>query len=357
MNAHHLIAPLIQAFFQDFLVAQRGLSSHTIAAYRDCIKLFLNFAAGRLAKPVDKLTVEDFQDKLVVAFLDNLETSRGNSTRTRNARLAALHALFRYIAGQQPEAMARCQQICALPTKRTTHNTIEYLEDHEMRAVLNSVAQSSRNALRDYALWLFLYNTGARAQEVVDLRIDKLRFETPCQVKLLGKGRKERACPLWPETVQALQNYLEHREPPATACPSVVLNANGKPITRFGIRYIVRQYAAKAGEACASIKAKKVSPHTVRHTTAMHLLQSGNDITVVKDWLGHADLNTTHEYVEIDMKMRRKALETCQPLKAKMPPKSQAKWLKPGILEWLEDLSKGAGIMWSGGAAPAAARA
>jgi len=357
MNANHLIAPLIQAFFHDFLVAQRGLSPHTIAAYRDSIKLFLNFAAGRLQKPVDKLTVEDFQDKLVVAFLDNLETSRANSTRTRNARLAALHALFRYIAGQQPQAMGSCQQICALPAKRTTHNTIEYLEDNEIRAVLGSVDQSSRNALRDYALLLFLYNTGARAQEVVDLRIDKLRFEMPYQVKLLGKGRKERACPLWPETVQALRNYLEHREPSATECPSVFLNANGKPITRFGIRYIVRQHAAKAAEACASIKAKKVSPHTVRHTTAMHLLQSGNDIHVVKDWLGHADLNTTHAYVEIDMKMKRRALESCQPPKAKTPLKGQAKWLKPGILEWLEDLSKGAGIMWSGRAAPAAARA
>ena len=357
MNANHLIAPLIQAFFQHFLVAQRGLSPHTIAAYRDSIKLFLNFAAGRLQKPVDKLTVEDFHDKLVVAFLDNLETSRGNSTRTRNARLAALHALFRYIAGQQPEAMARCQQICALPAKRTTHNTIEYLEDNEIRAVLGSVDQSSRNALRDYALLLFLYNTGARAQEVVDLRIDKLRFEAPYQVKLLGKGRKERACPLWPETVQALQNYLEHREPSTTEYPSVFLNANGKPITRFGIRTIVRKYAAKAGEACASIKAKKVSPHTVRHTTAMHLLQSGNDLNVIKDWMGHADLNTTHAYVEIDMKMKRKALETCQPPKAKTPPKSLGKWLKPGILEWLEDLSKGAGIMWSGSAVPAAPRA
>ena len=357
MNANHLIAPLIQAFFQDFLVAQRGLSPHTIAAYRDSIKLFLNFAAGRLQKPVDKLTVEDFHDKLVVAFLDNLETSRGNSTRTRNARLAALHALFRYIAGQQPEAMARCQQICALPAKRTTHNTIEYLEDNEIRAVLGSVDQSSRNALRDYALLLFLYNTGARAQEVVDLRIDKLRFEAPCQVKLLGKGRKERACPLWPDTIQALQNYLQHREPSATESPSVFFNANGKPITRFGIRHIVRKYAAKAGQACASIKAKKVSPHTVRHTTAMHLLQSGNDLNVIKDWMGHADLNTTHAYVEIDMKMKRKALETCQPPKAKTPPKSLGKWLKPGILEWLEDLSKGAGIMWSGRAAPVAARA
>ena len=356
MNTNYLIAPLIQAFFQDFLVAQRGLSPHTIAAYRDSIKLFLNFAAARLHKPVDKLTVEDFHDKLVVAFLDDLQTSRANSTRTRNARLAALHVLFRYIAGQRPEAMARCQQICALPVKRTTHNTIEYLEDHEIRAVLNSVDQSSRNALRDYALLLFLYNTGARAQEVVDLRIDKLRFETPCQVKLLGKGRKERACPLWPETVQALQNYLEHREPSATECPSVFLNANGNPITRFGIRYIVCQYAAKAGEACASIKAKKVSPHTLRHTTAMHLLQSGNDISIVKDWLGHADLNTTHGYVEIDMKMKRKALEACQPPRVETPPNSRSKWLKPGILEWLENLSKGAGIMWSGSVPPAATR-
>ncbi|MBI4484010.1 MAG: site-specific integrase, partial [Acidobacteria bacterium] len=225
MNTNHLIAPLIQAFFLDFLVAQRGLSPNTIGAYRDCIKLFLNFAAGRREKPVDQLTVEDFQDKLVVAFLDDLETSRGNSTRTRNARLAALHALFRYIAGQQPEAMGRCQQLCAVPVKRTSHKTIEYLEDNEIRAVLNSVDPISRNALRDYGLLLFLYITGARAQEVVDLKIDKLRFEAPCQVKLLGKGRKERACPLWPETVQALHNYIEHREPSTTECPSVFLNA------------------------------------------------------------------------------------------------------------------------------------
>jgi site-specific recombinase XerD len=345
MNTNHLIAPLVQAFFQNFLVAQRGLSPNTIVAYRDCIKLFLNFAAGRLEKPVDKLTVEDFQEKLVVVFLDDLETSRGNSTRTRNARLAAIHALFRYIAGQQPEVIACCQQICAVPMKRTSHKTIEYLEDNEIRAVLNSVDPCSRNALRDDGLLLFLYNTGARAQEVVDLKINKLRFETPCQVKLLGKGRKERACPLWPETVQALQSYIEHREPSAKECPPVFLNAKGKPITRFGIRYIVRKYAAKAAEVCASIKAKRVSPHTVRHTTGMHLLQSGNDITVIKDWLGHADLNTTHGYVEIDMKMKLKVLETCQPPKTKTPQGGRPKWMKAGILEWLEDLSKGVGIM------------
>ena len=356
-NTHHLIAPFIQAFFLDFLVAQRGLSSNTIAAYRDAIKLFLNFAAARLERPVDKLAAEDFDSKLVLAFLEDLETSRQNSTRTRNVRLAPLHALFRYIAGQQPEVMARCQQICALPTKKTTHKTIEYLEDQEMRAVLKCVDPNSRNGLRDSALLLFLYNTGARVQEVVDLKTDALRLETPYQVKLLGKGRKQRACPLWPETVQALQNYLEQLRHSATPCPSVFLNANGKPITRFGIRYLVSQYAAKAGETCRSLESKRVGPHTLRHTTAMHLLQSGNDITVVKDWMGHADLNTTHEYVEIDMKMKCKALETCQPPKAKTPSKGRPKWLKPGILEWLENLSRGAGIMCSGSVEPAAPKA
>jgi len=339
MKTNNLIAPFIQAFFLNFLLAQRGLSPNTIGAYRDCIKLFLNFVAGLLEKPVDKLTIEDFQDKLVEAFLDDLETSRGNSTRTRNARLAALHVLFRYIAGQQPGAMGRCQQICTVPFKRTSHKTIEYLEDNEIRTVLNSVVPSSRNALRDYGLLLLLYNTGARAQEIVDLRIDKLRFEKPYQVKLLGKGRKERACPLWSETVQALQNYIERREPSATECPSLFLNTNGKPITRFGLRYIIRQYADKAGEVCASIKTKKISPHTIRHTTAMHLLQAGNDISVIKDWMGHADLSTTHGYVESDMKMKRKALEACQPPNAKTPAKGHPKWLKPGILKWLDDLS------------------
>jgi len=339
MITNNLIATFIQAFFLNYLLAQRGLSPNTIAAYRDCIKLFLNFAAGLLEKPVDNLAIQDFHNKLVVAFLDDLERSRGNSIRTRNARLAALHALFRYIAGLQPEVMAHCQQICAVPLKKTSQKSIEYLEDDEVRTILNSVDPSSRNALRDYGLLLLLYNTGARAQEIVDLSIDKLRFQKPYQVKLQGKGRKERACPLWSETVQALQNYLERREPSVKECPSLFLNTNGNPITRFGLRYIVRQYADKAGEACISIKTKKISPHTIRHTTAMHLLQAGNDISVIKDWMGHADLNTTHGYMEIDMKMKIKVLEACQPPKTKSPAKGQPKWLKPGILKWLDNLS------------------
>ncbi|MGH9340215.1 MAG: tyrosine-type recombinase/integrase, partial [Acidobacteriota bacterium] len=169
--------------------------------------------------------------------------------------------------------LARCQQICEIPTKRTPHQSIESLEDKEMTAVLESVDQSSRNGLRDDALLMFLYSTGARVQEVVDLKISDLRLQTPPQVKLTGKGSKQRLCPLWPETVQALDNYLKQREVDAPQGASVFLNANGKPITRFGIRYIVRRYGAKAAQKCPSMKNKKVNPHRIRHTTALHMLQ------------------------------------------------------------------------------------
>ncbi len=275
---------------------------------------------------------------MVTAFLDHLEANRSNSTQTRNNRLAALRAFFRYVAAQEPMLLARSQQICEIPNKRSPHKTIDYLEDEEMSAVLESIDPNSRNGQRDHALVLFLYNTGARVQEVVDLTLADLRLQTPYQVKLTGKGRKERRCLLWPETVTALQDYLNDRDGDPPEGP-VFLNANGIPITRFGIRYIVRRYAGKATKDCPSLKSKKVGPHTIRHTTATHLLQSGNDISVVKDWLGHADINTTHGYVEIDMKMKRKALEACQPPKIKSSGR-RPKWMKPSILKWLDELSK-----------------
>ena len=343
MNANPTIASLIQAFFLDFLVAQRSLSANTVSAYRDGIKLFLNFAARQRARPVDQLHLEDFDARLVLAFLEDRQRSQGNCTRTRNARLAALHALFRYVGGQQPQALARCQQIAQVPVKKTSHRQMEYLEDAEMRALLRSVDRRAREGPRDHALLLLLYNTGARVQELVDLKTDHLRLQTPFQARLLGKGQKQRTCPLWPETVAALKSYLDHRQPSTQDCPVVFLNTNGQPITRFGIRYLVRQYGIKAAQNCPSLKAKKLSPHTLRrHTTAMHLLQSGIDLSVIKDWLGHVDLNTTHGYVAIDMKMKRKALDATPPPPATSTRKPQPQWFKPSILKWLEDLSKGA---------------
>lgn len=355
MKSRHPIARFVERFFHDYLAVQKGLSSNTIASYRDSLKLFLRFSSQRRRKPVDKLLLEDFDDKLVVLFLNDLEATRSNCTRTRNSRLAAIHSFFRYVAQQEPTVVARCQRISAIPTKRTEHKTIDYLEDEEMRALLDSVDQNARNGPRNYALLLFLYNTGARVQEAVDLKAVDLRLKAPFQVKLTGKGRKERACPLWPETVAALENYLKHRDPDTSREPAVFLNSRGDPITRFGMRYIVRQHAAKAKEACSSLASKNVSPHTLRHSTAMHLLQSGNDITVVKDWLGHADVNTTHGYVEIDMKMKRKALEACQPPEARTSSKRRRKWHKPGVLQWLDELSRTARNMCSTGATPATA--
>jgi len=345
MSTRHNIAALIQAFFLDFLVARRGLRPNTLTAYRDAIKLLLSFTAEQCHTPVDKLAVEDFDDRTVVDFLDHLQSARGNAPRSRNTRLAPIHGLFRYIAGQVPEAMARCQQICAVPTKKAPHQSMEYLEDAEMGAMLSSIDRNCRHGLRDHALVLFMYNTGARVQEVVDLKIDDLRLDTPPQTRLFGKGGKSRACPLWAETVQALRRYLDCRSPSQEACRHVFLNANGQPFTRFGIRYLVRRYAAKAAQRCPSMKGKNVGPHTLRHTTAMHLLQSGNDISVIKDWLGHADMNTTHEYAAIDMKMKQRALDSCQAPAVKKSGKGRPRWLKPGILKWLDDLSEGAGIM------------
>lgn len=341
MKATHCIARFVQRFFTQYLSAQRGLSANTILSYRDSLKLLLQFVAHQTAKPPDKLTVEDFDADLVLAFLDHLEQTRGNCSQTRNNRLAGLRTFFRYVAAEEPTVMERCKRICDIPLKRTEHRTIEYLEDEQVRALLESVEPSSPNGLRDYALLLFLYNTGARVQEAVDLELTDLRLQPPFQVKLTGKGRKQRVCPLWPETVSALQTYLRHRDVQASSVPSVFVNARGESITRFGIRYLVGQYAAKAEKTCPSLKSKNVTPHSLRHTTAMHLLQAGNDITVVKDWLGHADVNTTHGYVEIDLEMKRKALQACQAPDVKASRRSP-RWQTPKILQWLEELSKAA---------------
>jgi site-specific recombinase XerD len=340
MNTLHPIAPIVHRFFHQYLSAQRGLSVNTIACYRDSLKLLFQFAAARHKQPVDKLTMEHFNSDVVLAFLDDLEVARGNSPRTRNNRLAALRAFFRHAAREEPLLLAQCQRLCQIPLKNTPHHCIDYLEDKEVRTLLSSVDSGANNALRDYALLLFLYNTGARVQEVVDLQVSDVRRQAPLQVRLFGKGNKERVCPLWSDTVLAIDKYLQARYQAGYRAAALFLNARGHPITRFGIRHIVRQYATKAAQACPSLATKHVSPHLIRHSTAMALLQSGNAITVVKDWLGHADVNTTHGYVEIDLQMKRQALEACQAPEAKTAKQRRPKWQDPGLLEWLDELTK-----------------
>lgn len=332
----HLLANYMKRFFSHYLPIQKGLSLNTMYAYRDAIKLLLCYAADTLGRSVDGLAVEDITEKMVVAFLDHVEQERKCSPSTRNARLAAIRSLFAFIAREEPALLQQCQRIRAIPLKRTQHQTVDYLEENEMQATLDAVDIDSRTGIRDRALLLLLYNTGARVSEIVELKLHDLRLDGAGQVHLLGKGKKHRTCPLWPETVAALQAYLEQRSTKEPGIEYLFLNANGAPITRFGIRYITGKYGAAAQDQCPAIKTKTVNPHTIRHTTAMHLLRSGNDINMVSYWLGHADVNTTHIYVEIDMEMKRKMLE-----KAGAPTiKEKELWHKADILQWLNNLAK-----------------
>jgi len=333
----HLLAKFIKRFFSHYLPAQKGLAANTMLAYRDAIKLLLCYASDTLNKSVEQLCVEEIDESVALDFLDHVENTRGCTPKTRNARLAAIRALFGFIAREEPSLLLHCQTIRTIPLKRTRHKTVDYLEENEMQALLNVVELNSRNGVRDNALLLLLYNTGARVSEIVQLKGADLRLPGAAQVNLLGKGNKYRSCPLWPETVKALQDYLRQRKAKDPAAQQLFLNANGSPLTRFGVGHIIAKLATAAKEKCPSITAKSVSPHTIRHTTAMHLLRSGNDINMVSYWLGHANTNTTHIYVEIDMEMKRRMLQ-----KAGAPAVQQPlPWQKPDVLQWLNTLAKG----------------
>lgn len=332
----HMLANLMKSFFSHYLPIQKGLSTNTILAYRDAIKLLLCYAADTLRKSVDELNVEEIDEPLVLAFLDHLENSRGCTPLTRNARLAAIRAFFAFIAREEPALLLQCQKIRTISLKRTEYKSVCYLEEQEIQAMLDSVDINARNGMRDKALQLLLYNTGARVSEIVGIKAADLHLESPAHVTLHGKGNKYRSCPLWPETAQALQVYIKCRVPNDPVLEQIFLDANGAPVTRFGIRHIMRKYAAAARTKCPSLRDKAVNPHTIRHTTAMHLLRAGNDINMVSYWLGHADINTTHIYVEIDMNMKRKMLQkTAAPFDDKTLP-----WQKPDILQWLGTLAK-----------------
>ena len=331
-----LIANYMKHFFSNYLPILKGLSINTILAYRDAIKLLFCYAADTLKKSVDELNVEEIDEPLVSAFLDHLENTRSSTPQTRNARLAAIRAFFAFIAREEPNFALQCHKIRTIPKKRTEHKVVNHLEEQEMQSLLDSIDINSRTGIRDKALFLLLYNTGARVSEIVGIKMTSLHLQGSAYVMLLGKGKKHRNCPLWPETAQALQAYIKCRSPKDQAIEQLFLNSNGAPVTRFGIRHITRKYAVSAQIKCPSLRTKTISPHTFRHTTAIHLLRAGNDINMVSYWLGHASINTTHIYVEIDMEMKRKMLEkTTPPHMSKTLP-----WQKPNVLNWLAALTK-----------------
>jgi len=329
------LSSLVQSFFAVAL-PQRGMSPLTMLSYRDAMKLLLRYAAERTRRPVVKLDVDDITTELVSDFLGHLESKRGNQIATRNNRLAALRTFFAYVATEEPALADRCRRICAIPLKRSPMRTIPYLEQDEMNALLEAPDRASRLGRLHYAILLFLYNTGARVAELVGVRAADLHIDgLHRQVLLRGKGKKERICPLWQDTVKVLREHLAQIEVALDSGKHVFVNRCGDPLTRYGVNYLVGAYAEKAAERVPSIATKRVSPHTIRHTTAVHLLNAGVDIDVIRAWLGHVDLRTTNIYAEINLATKRKAIEMCAPrngANAKPPAWKRS----PDILAWLE---------------------
>ena len=311
-------ARLVQQFFTTYLVQQRNVSPHTVASYRDTFRLLLRYVADRQGTRPAHLQLADFNAAVILAFLDALEQQRGNAPRSRNVRLAAIHTFFHYAASYDPGALATIHSVLAIPFKRYDRPLLGFLTVAEMQAVLDAPDRTTWSGARDHAMWATFYNTGGRVSEITALRRADLDLEDPAAVRIHGKGRKQRAVPLWNSTRRILRQWRERTQiaPDAPVFP----NRAGHALTRTGVEDRLRQSLHTAATRCPSLQGQRVSPHTLRHTTAMHLLQSGVDMTVIALWLGHESPETTHQYVEADLEMKRRTLgRLTEPAAADMP--------------------------------------
>jgi integrase/recombinase XerD len=304
-------AVLLRDFFLRHLMVEKGASSCTVEAYRDAFRLLLAYAEKRLKKqPVD-LELADLSPALLLGFLDSLEKQRGNSVRTRNARLAALKSFLRYAGSRDVTSLPDLQPSLAIPVKRCDRPLLGYLSRDELEAVLAACKRGTWSGERDYVLLSVAYNTGARVSELVGLRVENVELVRGTSVRILGKGRKLRQVPLWSATAGLLRSWLDrigkHSEDP------VFPNRWGRPMTRSAVEKRLRRLVMAASGACPSLAGRRISPHTLRHTTAMHMLQAGVDVTTLALWLGHANPATTHGYVEADLAMKEKALQKLEP--------------------------------------------
>lgn len=305
------LAPTLEAFFTGRLVGEKGVSPHTIAAYRDTFRLLLCFAQQRIGTPPSKLVIEDLDAPLITAFLDHLEQDRHNSPRTRNARLAAIHSMFRFAALRHPEHAAVIARVLAIPTKRFDRAIISYLTADEIDALLAAPDRSRWIGRRDHALITLAIQTGLRVTELTNLRCHDVHLGTGPHVQTTGKGRKQRATPLTTQTVAVLRGWLkEHKGPPD---PPLFPTSRGRPLTRDAIALLVTKHATTASHNCPTLENKALSPHTLRHTAAMNLLHAGVDSTVIALWLGHESVETTQVYLHADMAIKERALARTTP--------------------------------------------
>lgn len=331
-----LLSHWVRRFLLEHLVAERNLARNTQKSYRDALQQFLPFIARAAHRRMERLRVEDVSPGRTRAFLQDLEASRKCGIATRNQRLAAIRSLARFIGLSSPEHLEWSGQIRTIASKKVARPLIGYLEKDELDALLRTPDRCTAQGRRDYAVLLFLYNTGARADEVAQARVGDLDLgaassRDPSSVVLRGKGNKNRRCPLWPRTADDLRPLIDRRAP----SEHVFLNRRGQPLTRFGIHSIVERYAERAATKLPSMAKKRVSPHTIRHTTATHLLRAGVDINTIRAWLGHVSLSTTNVYAEVDLEMKARALAQCE-IKNGKPQKPWRE--KPGLMEFLRKL-------------------
>ncbi len=311
MSARVLFAPLLESFFIDRLIRQRQASSHTIAAYRDTFRLLLAFARQRLGREPSALELAQIDAPLVGGFLDHLEKQRGNCARTRNARLAAIHSFFKYAALQEPSHGAVIQRVLAMPSKRCQRKLVGFLAPPEVEALLAAPDRSHWAGRRDYAMLLLAVQTGLRVSELIGLRRRDITLGTGAHVRCEGKGRKERCTPLLKQTARVLSAWLA--ESPADSGEPLFPNARGKPLSRDGVQYVLAKHAKRARQICPSLSKKRISPHILRHSTAMDLLHHGVDHSVIALWLGHESPETTQMYISADMALKQKALAKTRP--------------------------------------------
>lgn len=301
---------LVQAFFAEYLIEQRALSPHTVAAYRDAFLLFLAFVEARLGKSPADLSLLDITSELLLAFLDHLEQERHNTVRSRNARLAALRAFLKFASHRDLSSLRTLEQALGVPMKRFERPMLGFLSREEMLAVIGTPGNTWFSQ-RDHLLLALLYNTGARVSEIIAVTVADVVLRDAACVHLHGKGRKQRAVPLWRSTVQKIRAWLR-RNPQLQASSALLPNRDGYPMTRSNVRQRLALAVQSAAKRNGDLTKRHITPHWVRHTTAMHLLQSGVDISVIALWLGHESPTTTHMYVEADLTMKEKALAKIQ---------------------------------------------
>jgi len=329
---------LVYNFLIDYLPQQKGLRSSTIRSYRDTLRMFLISIATDTRHGVSDLQLNQLTLERVLTFLRNLEQVRHNCVSTRNQRLAALHTFFEYLGRQLPEMLHVSEKVAAIPIKRVPLPETYFLSREEMQRLFAELPVHGRYALRDYALLLSLYNTGARVQEVADIRLEHLTLGHPPSARLHGKGGKWRSLPLWEETVRALRELIKEQHIDDPQAP-VFSSASGKPLTRSGIYKRVRKHAASIENGGSVRQQRRITPHVFRHSTAVHLLEAGVEVNVIRGWLGHASLDTTNRYAEITVQMKADALKLCEPCVDVNSRPKQPVWQEDtDLMTWLTSL-------------------